>query len=152
MKRIYIFALLLTIAMLGASAQLKDFFNRYDDTDGVTSVYISKSLLRMMPDIDNDLIEIKGVAGKLDNLYILTTKKKSMIEKLKSDATAAMRNKGYEELLRVNENKEKTLIYTKNGANGVNEYLILNHKSDEFNAILIVGRITPADIRKIIDD
>lgn len=75
-----------------------------------------------------------------------------MIEKLKSDATAAMRNKGYEELLRVNENKEKTLIYTKNGANGVNEYLILNHKSDEFNAILIVGRITPADIRKIIDD
>ena len=55
MKRIYIFALLLTITMLGASAQLKDFFNRYDDTDGVTSVYISKSLLRMMPDIDTTL-------------------------------------------------------------------------------------------------
>lgn len=150
MKRIYTFALLLAIAIVGASAQITEFFERYSNTDGVTSVFISKSLLRMMPDIKTEGVEVKEIADKLESIRILTTEDKSMAAKLREDATKNLRLKGYEELLRVNEGDEKTGIFMKTGEKNVNEYLIINQETDEFNAILITGRITPSDIQKMV--
>lgn len=150
MKRIYTFALLLAIAIVGASAQITEFFDHYSNTDGVTSVFISKSLLRMMPDIKTEGVEVKEIADKLESIRILTTEDKSMAAKLREDATKNLRLKGYEELLRVNEGDEKTGIFMKTGEKNVNEYLIINQETDEFNAILITGRITPSDIQKMV--
>lgn len=149
MKRIYTLTLLLTFAIIGAAAQISEFFDRYSDTDGVTSVYISKSLLRMMPDIETDGVDIKGISGKLESIRILSTEDKSMAEKMANDLTKDLRKNDYEELLRVNESKEKTMIYMKSGKNGLNEYLLINQEPDEFNIIRIVGTITPADIQKV---
>lgn len=150
MKKIYILTLLLAIAIIGASAQVTEFFDRYSDTEGVTSVYVSKTLLRMMPDVKTEGIEIKGLADKLDGIRILTTEDKAMADKLKNDATKNLRLKGYEELLRVNEGDEKTMIYMKADKRNINEYLIINQEPDEFNAILITGSISPSDIQGMI--
>ena len=50
MKRIYIIALFIALCTGIMSAQTT-IFDRYADTDGVTTVYISKAMLRMMPDV-----------------------------------------------------------------------------------------------------
>jgi len=152
MKRIYTLILLLSLVIMGASAQIEEFFNRYSDTDGVTSVYISKSLLRMMPDVKTDGVDLKGLGNKLESIRVLTTEDKALAEKLQSDLKKDLKVKDYEELLKVNEGKEKTMIYMKTGKNGVNEYLIINQETGEFNAIQIMGKITPDDIQNMVNE
>lgn len=142
---------MLILAIFGATAQVSELFDRYADTDGVTTVYISKSLLKMMPDIKTDGVDIKDISGKLESIRILTTEKKTIVGKLKNDISKSLRPKEYEELLKVNEGKEKTMIYMKSGKNGLNEYLIISHESDEFNIIQIIGTISPNDIQKVVN-
>lgn len=151
MKRLYTISILLALAIISATAQISEIFDRYADTDGVTSVYISKSLLRMMPDVETDGVDLEGISDKLDSIRILTTEDKSIAKKLKKDITKSLRSDNYEVLLMVNESKEETMIYMKPGKNSLTEYLIISHDSDEFNIIRIVGRIKPGDVRDIVN-
>lgn len=50
MKRTYIITLLLSLCSLFTYAQ-DSFFDKFADMDGVTSVYISKAMLSLMPDM-----------------------------------------------------------------------------------------------------
>ena len=151
MKRIYILTILLAVTVFSSMAQITKFFDKYSDVDGVTSVRVSKAMLEMMPDMKTEGMDMRGLAGKLDNILILTTENASMAANLSKDAAASIDTKGCEELLSVNEGKERTKIYMKKNANDVNQYLILNEDKSEFNAILITGKITPADIRAMIN-
>lgn len=152
MKRIYIFVILLAVTVLSGSAQITKFFERYDDVDGVTSVFVSKTMLNMMPNMKTDGMDLSGLAGKVDNIRILTSDNSTMAGKLKKDAKTMINTKEYEELVRVNQGKEKTNIYMKTSPQGINEYLILNEDKSEFNAILITGKLTPADVQKMVND
>lgn len=151
MKRIPIFTILLALTVLSSVAQITKFFDKYAETDGVTSVYISKTMLNMMPDMKSNGMDMKAMAGKLDNIRILTTENPQLVSKLRKDLSSSFNSKEYEELLRVNEGKEKTVIYMKTSPSGVNEYLILSEEANELNAILITGKITPSDIQKAIN-
>lgn len=151
MKRLNILALMTLMAVISVSAQVTKFFDKYADVEKVTSVYISKTMLRMMPDIKTGDMDMSGMAGKLDCVRVLTSDNGDMARKLKSELSKIVVDGGYELLVKVNEGKEKTNIYMKSDANGVNDYLIVNEDSSDFNAILIVGTLTPADIKKMTD-
>lgn len=150
MKRIYLTVIALTLSVLAGMAQVNAFFDKYAESDQVTSVLITKAMLSMMPDdMKSGNMEIGKIAGKIDNIRILTCEQPGMIAKLKKEISAVS-TKGYEELLKVNDNGERTVIYLNSGANGSNSYLIINEEKNEFNAILINGKITPADIRGMV--
>ena len=55
------------------------------DMDGVTSVYISKAMLSLMPDMKTEGVNIGEVASKLDNIQILSCEKTDLIAKLKKE-------------------------------------------------------------------
>jgi len=133
-------------------AQINEFFNKYADSDNVTSVTISKAMLNMMPEnssMNSGNINVGKLTAKIDNIKILTCEKPQMITTLKKDITK-ISTKGYEELLKVNDNGERTVIYMTTNSTGVNSYLIINEEKSEFNAILITGKITPSDIKDVV--
>lgn len=103
-----------------------------------------------MPDLKTEGMEIKGLLDKLDSINIITTEDKTIAGKIMNAMNKALKNSTYEDLLRVNEDKEKTRIYMKSDKNNLNEYLIINDGADSFNAIRITGRITPADVQNIV--
>lgn len=74
MKRTYIITLLLSLCSLFTYAQ-ESFFDKYADMEGVTSVYISKAMLSLMPDMKTEEIYIGELASKLDNIQILNCEK-----------------------------------------------------------------------------
>lgn len=149
MKRIYIIALFITLCTGIMSAQTT-IFDRYADTDGVTTVYISRAMLRMMPDIGEGAggLQIGEIASKLDNLQVLTCERKALIPKIMKEASA-LTSKGYEVLVKVNENGQKTDIFQKSLGGGRMEYLIRVSEPSELTLIQITGNITADDIRKM---
>jgi hypothetical protein len=47
-------------------------FEKYDDTNGVTTIYISKTMLGMIPNVKAGKHDIGKIAPKLDYLRILS--------------------------------------------------------------------------------
>ena len=149
MKRIYIIAMLIAMTAMSASAQAVKFFEKYEDEDDVTSVYVSKAILKMMPDINTGDMDFSDVAGKIECIRVLTADRVEIAGKLRADADKVIKEGKYELLVKVSEGKEKTNIYMKSDKDGMNEYIILNGSPNDFNAILIAGTLTPADVQKM---
>lgn len=149
MKRIYIISLLLSLCSLMSYAQ-NSFFDKFADMDGVTSVYISKAMLSMMPNMKAEGLNIGGVAGKLDYIQILTCEKAALIPKIKKEVEYIHPRNGYEELMRVNNEGDKTTIYLKKDKNGKKEFVLLNDEKTEFTVVVITGNLTLQEIQGVM--
>eukprot|EP00825_Cyclidium_porcatum_P005505 TRINITY_DN12685_c0_g1_i1.p1 TRINITY_DN12685_c0_g1~~TRINITY_DN12685_c0_g1_i1.p1 ORF type:complete len:394 (-),score=47.96 TRINITY_DN12685_c0_g1_i1:599-1780(-) len=143
---------LFTILMCFASmtfAQNK-LVEKFGDMNGVTSVYISKSMLQMMPNMKTEGIDIGGIAGKLESILILTSEKASISNMMKSEVTHFAYDRKYEELMRVKDEGSKVTFYIKKKNNGkISELVMLVDEHPEFVFMQIMGDMTLQDIQKI---
>ena len=151
MKRTYIITLLLSLCSLFTYAQ-DSFFDKFADMEGVTSVYISKAMLSLMPDMKTEGVNIGKVASKLDNIQILSCEKPSVIAQLRKETAYINPKNGYEELIRVNDEGEKTTIYLKRNKDGKKEFVLLNNEKKEFTVIVITGDLTLEEIQGIVNN
>lgn len=149
MKRTYMITLLLFFCSIGSFAQ-NALFDKYADMDGVTSVYISKAMLNMIPNMKTSGVNIGGVASKLDNIRIITTERADIIARLKGERRHITPQNGYEELMRVNDEGDKVTIYLKTDKSGKKEFILFNEQDKELTVILIRGNITMDEIQNIV--
>ena len=139
MKRIYIFSLLLTLSTFICQAQ-QSFFDKYAEMDGVSSVYITKSMLKMFPSMSGKIngVDVGNLASKLENIQILSADEPNIIEQLRKDTKHISTKNGYEELLRVRDDGDKTTIYFKEKKKN-SEFILITDEGNEFTIISIVG-------------
>lgn len=151
MKRINILVILATVFSLFAQAQ-QSFFDKYAEMEGVTSVYISKNMLSLLPNVNSTVngIHIGNIASRLDNIQILSSDESAIISKLRKETADINTQNGYEELMRVRENGEKTTIYLKDKKGKKKEFVLLVDEKDELTIISIVGDLTLQEIQGMI--
>ena len=150
MKRTSIIILLFSLCSLFTYAQ-DSFFDKVADMEGVTSVYISKAMLRLIPDVQAEGVDIGEVASKLDCIRIVSCEKPELIAKLKKETSFITSKNGYEELMDINEEGEKTTIYLKQNKNGTNEFILVNRQKEDFNLIFIIGKLTLQEVQGIVN-
>ena len=150
MKRIYILTLLLALSTLFCRAQ-QSFFDKYAEMDGVSSVYITKSMLNMFPNMSGKIngVNVGNIASRLDNIQILSSDEAPIIEQLRKETKDINIKNGYEELMRVREDGEKTTIYFKERKKGSSEFILITDEKDEFTIISIIGDLTLKEIQEI---
>ena len=129
----------------------QSYFDKYADMDGVTSVYITKSMLSLFPQGNTSIngVNIGNIANRLDNIQILSADEKDIIDQLRKETSNINTKNGYEELLRVRENGTKTTIYF-NEKKKKKEFVLLVDNKDEFTIISIVGDLTLKEIQGIV--
>lgn len=87
-------------------------FNKYADTDGVTSVYISQKMLQLITSIDTQGLQLKNMKDKIKSLHILTSEKNEIRERMKKDVTdLTKKDHAYETLMNVKEENEIVNFY-----------------------------------------
>ena len=152
MIRIFIITLLITLCSVCSYGQ-QSFFDKYAEMEGLTSVYITKSMLSLFPKGQTSVngVNIGNIASRLDNIQILSADEQPIIEKLRKETSSINPRNGYEELMRVREDGEKTTIYFKDGKKDKKEFVLLVDEKDEFTIISIVGDLTLQEIQGIIN-
>ena len=152
MIRIFIITLLTTLCSICSYGQ-QSFFDKYAEMEGVTSVYITKSMLSLFPKGQTSVngVNIGNIASRLDNIQILSADEQPIIDKLRKESSSINTRNGYEELMRVREDGEKTTIYFKDGKKDKKEFVLLVDEKDEFTIISIVGDLTLQEIQGIIN-
>lgn len=152
MIRIFIITLLITLCSICSYGQ-QSFFDKYAEMEGVTSVYITKSMLSLLPKGQTSVngVNIGNITSRLDNIQILSADEQPIIDKLRKESSSINTRNGYEELMRVREDGEKTTIYFKDGKKDKKEFVLLLDEKDEFTIISIVGDLTLQEIQGIIN-
>lgn len=127
----------------------KVFFDKFDDKDGVTTVYISASMLKMMGNVQAGNKDISRIAKRLDHIQVLECERPSLIGNIKNVALSYYNQAKYAVVMKTKSNGEDVTIYEKKYQNGKNEYVLLMVEHDEITIVNLLGRVTLEEIKSI---
>lgn len=142
-------AAVMSLAMNAQSA----FFKKCDNLDGVTTVYISKTMMKFAKNMKmgGDGMNFAPIIQKVDNIEIVTSESEPGITRIRKEAQVFNAKSGYEELMKVNDSGEKVTILSKTGGKTENEFVIFADEGKELSVIIIRGPLTVDDIAKVVN-
>ena len=108
----------------------------------------------MFPDMSGKIngVNVGSIANRLDNIQILSCEETGIIEQLRKETKDINTKNGYEELMRIRENGDKTTIYFKEKKSGNSEFVLITDEKDEFTIISIIGNITLQEMQKMVNE
>ena len=150
--------------------KLDQLFDKYQESEGVTSIKIAKPMFNMLNKLninDTELDQIKPLLSKINGLRILIVEKPTVatnpgsqdklnlsnFQSLQSDINNSIKNMKYEELMTVNSKDNKIKFLSSDATNGILDNLLLNISS-EGNTVLMMldGKISMDDVNKLINE
>ncbi len=140
---------MLFFAIQGAFAQenaIEKYFQKYEDKEAFTSVYVSEYMFSLFADIDTESSEDKEVMEILQglkSLQVLTTEKDG--KKYYEEAIKLVNPKEYKVLMKVRDGDTNVRFLIKKEGSQVKELLLLVG-GEEFVLLSIVGNV---DLKKI---
>ncbi|MCG7280941.1 DUF4252 domain-containing protein [Chryseobacterium taklimakanense] len=169
MKKIFIILALAFSWFTNVSAQrekLYSLFDKYQETEGVTSIKIAKPMFSMLSKLDikdAELDNIKPVLDKIQGLRILVIEKpesdsinkKAMLNfnSLQKDISSSLKNLNYDELMTVNSKEAKVKFLAADAANGVLDNLLLSVNSEGNQVLMMLdGKISMDDVNKLANE
>lgn len=171
-KLLLIFALTFSyfIQINAQKDKLDQLFDKYQESEGVTSIKIAKPMFNMLNKLninDSELDQIKPLLSKINGLRILIVEKPTAanntgsqnkinlgnFQSLQSDINNSIKNMKYEELMTVNSKDNKIKFLSSDATNGILDNLLLNISS-EGNTVLMMldGKISMEDVNKLINE
>lgn len=152
MKRSFIITLLMIFCSVLTYGQ-QSYFDKFADMDGVTSIYISKSMISLFPKGNTNVngINIGDISDRLENIQILSADENEIIAKLRKETSDFNPKNGYEELMKIREDGEKVTIFF-NEKKKKKEFVLVVDDKDEFTIISIVGDLTLKEIQGIVQN
>ena len=127
-----------------------DVFDRLSDMDGVTAVYISKSMFGSMKGMDMGSLDISKVAGKIEAMQVLTAEKTKAAQAIKTEVDKLVKNKDYEIMMKVKDSDSKVAFYVKRENNKIKGLLMLvDETPKEYTIIQIKGDLSLKEIQDI---
>lgn len=152
MKKL-ILSLLLATTVSFAFAQ-KNPFEKFSDMDGVTSVYISKTMLSMIPKnskMDYGGVNVGGFLNKLSSILILTSEDKKIAPQMLSLANQRVKGDNYELLMRVkSDDNDNINFFMKGKPENISELIMIIAGNDGENVVMqFLGDFTLQDIQQM---
>ncbi|QIK59392.1 DUF4252 domain-containing protein [Dysgonomonas sp. HDW5A] len=130
--------------------QNNDIFKQLSNTKGIQVVYISKTMLGMMPNMDMPGVDIGNIAGKLESLEIYSSEETSASRRLIYVSEDLLKGGNYETLMLIKDNDSRTAFYVKkNKSNQGSEMLMITEDGSDATIIRFLGSFTVQDIKNI---
>lgn len=148
MKRLIAIALLVVTLVATAAAE-SGLYKKCENVKGLTTVYITKQMLKMassMGPVDEDA---RAIFKKLDNVMIVTSQNQKGVDHLNKLRNDLSPQKGYEELMRINDDNENVIIVQKPVAGDKKEYAISVIGKGNATMIVVEGTLTLEDLSRL---
>ena len=161
MKRLLL-TLITALLMSSTTWAQEEIFKKFADHEGVTTMYISKKMLNMITDYSKSLgffgngnininnIRINNFLGRISSLQCLSCEDEDTIDEIRKEIAYIKDDDDYELLMSIKEDDEQLCIYTKEGKKE-NQYILLSDTPDEFNFLLLKGKITREELQNSLE-
>ncbi len=152
MKKIILSFLLL--ASVSYTFAQKNPFEKFSEMDGVTSVYISKTMLSLIPQnskMDYGGVNVGGFLNKLSSILILTSEDKKIAPQMLSLANDRVKGRDYELLMRVkSDDNDNINFFMKGKPEKISELIMIVAGNDGENVVMqFLGDFTLQDIQQM---
>ena len=150
---------MLLIAVGAFAQEGKRLYNKYSDQEGVSAVYISPAMFKLMgqlPDInvetaDGKKMDMAPLVRSFSGFYMLSFEKKSAASAELYKEVTAMVNKGsFELLMEVKDSGSTIRMYTMGDEKVVNSFVCIVNEEDGMMFFSLEGSMNRSDVEKLI--
>ena len=157
MKKIIILLLAFAVSMVSSAAQnsKKKIYSEYSGKPGVSAVYISPAMFKLMktvPDIEINSQEVNfsRFIKTLEGMYILSSNDQEIAYRLTKDVEKELDHGKHELLMETFEGSETTRIYIVQNDSIVSDLVLLSTAGSSISYISITGEMPFEEISKMI--
>lgn len=157
MKKIIILLLAFAVSMVSSAAQnsKKKIYSEYSGKPGVSAVYISPAmfkLIKTVPDIEINSQEVNfsRFIRTLEGMYILNTSDQDIASRLAKDVESELRYGKHELLMEAIEENQTTRIYIVQNDSIVSDLILLSRDGHSTSYISITGEMPLDELSKMI--
>ena len=155
MKRIIVILAALLLSISACAQNGKSIYQKYSDADGVTAVYISPAMFRLIgsiPDLEvgEDKVNVSPLIQALSGFYVLSSENPDINGKLRTEVERFINNGKYEMLMEVKESGETVRMYTMGNERTVEGFVMLAAEAAEVTFICLDGSMPRKDFEALI--
>jgi len=150
MKKVFTLLLvaLFPLLAMAQNSAIDKVFRKYGDRDGFTVVTISKGLLKMVANFDDDR-ESRDFLSRVHSIKILANEDDHSDINLYDEVLSDLDKRDYEELMTAKTNGEEVLILAKKDGDILEELIILVGGKDDNALVYISGKMNMKDLSKL---
>lgn len=146
MKRIIALAATLLLTLSAFAQNGKAIYQKYSDAEGVSAVYISPAMFRMIgriPDLEtgDGKVNLTPVIRSLTGMYIINSENPDINSTLRSEVERFITSGRYELLMEAKDNGETVRMYTVGSEQIVNGFVMLAAEAGETTFICLDGEM-----------
>jgi hypothetical protein len=155
MKRFVLVAALLLTTITAFAQNGKSIYQKYSDAEGVSAVYISPAMFRLIgkiPDlqIEGEDVNLAPIIKSLTGLYLIDSENPAINASLKADAEQFVRKGNYELLMEAKDSGETMRLFTIGTETIVNGFVMIADEGDETTFIFLDGKMNREELEKVI--
>lgn len=155
MKRFVLVAALLLTTITTFAQNGKSIYQKYSEAEGVSAVYISPAMFRLIgkiPDlqIEGEDVNLAPIIKSLTGLYLIDSENPAINASLKADAEQFVRKGNYELLMEAKDSGETMRLFTVGTETIVNGFVMIADEGDETTFIFLDGKMNREELEKVI--
>ena len=158
MKRIIILAALLLSVTIASAQEGKNIYNKYSGSKGVSAVYISPSMFKIigkLPDLemetaDGSSMNLAPLISSFQGFYMLDISNPTTVSVINQDVASMISKGRYELVMEVKDEGETLRIYTSGKEEIIESFVFIASDGDSVQFICIDGEMNRSDIDKLI--
>lgn len=155
MKRFVLVAALLLTTITAFAQNGKSIYQKYSEAEGVSAVYISPAMFRLIgkiPDlqIEGEDVNLAPIIKSLTGLYLIDSENPAINASLKADAEQFVRKGNYELLMEAKDSGETMRLFTVGTETMVNGFVMIADEGDETTFIFLDGKMNREELEKVI--
>ena len=150
---------MLLIAVGAFAQEGKRLYNKYSDQEGVSAVYISPAMFKLMgqlPDInvetaDGKKMDMAPLVRSFSGFYMLSFEKKSAASaELYKEVTSLVNKGNFELLMEVKDDGSTVRMYTLGDEKVVNSFVCIINEDDQTMFFCLEGTMNRSDLEKLM--
>ena len=157
MKRLFVIAALLLTGIMAHAQDSKSIYNKYSDENGVSAVYISPSMFKMLgklPEIEvgdyGAKVDITPIVNTLKGFYFLSASDEGIIRRLNNDVKSLLGKGSYELMMEAKQDGETVRFYTDGDDKIVRSFVMMSLDADSATFISMDGLINREALEKAL--
>ena len=153
MKRIIISAILLLSAAIASAQEGKNIYNRYSGGKGVSAVYISPSMFKIigkLPDLemetaDGNSMNLAPLISSFHGFYMLDISNPATVSAINQDVASMISKGRYELMMEVKDAGETLKIYTSGNEKIIESFVFIASDGGSIQFICIDGKMNRSE-------
>lgn len=153
MKRIIISAILLLSAAIASAQEGKNIYNRYSGGKGVSAVYISPSMFKIigkLPDLemetaDGNSMNLAPLISSFQGFYMLDISNPATVSAINQDVASMISKGRYELMMEVKDAGETLQIYTSGNEKIIESFVFIASDGGSIQFICIDGKMNRSE-------